>query len=264
MDRKLPFWWNSRDSGRYHRPTKPREHEEEERLFKTSIFETDAFENHTNHYDDDDEADYAENVESEFASRFSATGHDTSSKEILYDLLRTLDVKDAEIKRLAYALSEKERLISDLENLLENSNSQSQKLREIVKSFTDTERVDPSVILEFQDERKRERWEREERRYIEEVCRLQRHIEHLQERIREHARRNLERNESIHDGYTASNGTDIVPHFFLSKNAPKELFDAVFKSLSKQYHPDKKHGDPEKMKEINEVKIKFYTEKGWS
>jgi regulator of replication initiation timing len=55
-----------------------------------------------------------------------------------------------------------------------------------------------------------------------------------------------------------------IPEMFLAKNAPKEVFDAVYKALTKLYHPDKKGGSEEKQKKINLLKEEVYKERGWS
>lgn len=50
---------------------------------------------------------------------------------------------------------------------------------------------------------------------------------------------------------------------FLSKKAPKEIVDIVFKTLSKLYHPDL-GGSDEQMKSINLARDKFYQENKWT
>jgi hypothetical protein len=50
---------------------------------------------------------------------------------------------------------------------------------------------------------------------------------------------------------------------FLSEKAPKDIVEAVFKILSKSYHPDC-GGSDEQMKSINLARDKFYSENKWS
>lgn len=50
---------------------------------------------------------------------------------------------------------------------------------------------------------------------------------------------------------------------FLFKEAPKDVVDSVFKTLSKLYHPDL-GGSDEKMKSINLARDKFYQENKWT
>ena len=51
-------------------------------------------------------------------------------------------------------------------------------------------------------------------------------------------------------------------HLFLSEKAPKEVVDAVWKCLSKLYHPDA-GGSEERMKLINLERDNFYRERNW-
>ena len=55
-----------------------------------------------------------------------------------------------------------------------------------------------------------------------------------------------------------------IPEMYLVRNAPKEVFDAVYKALTKIYHPDKKGGSEEKQKKINLIKEEVYKNRGWS
>jgi hypothetical protein len=57
---------------------------------------------------------------------------------------------------------------------------------------------------------------------------------------------------------------NTIPDMYVLKTAPKEVFDAVYKALTKLYHPDKKGGSEEKQKKINLAKEEIYKERGWS
>jgi hypothetical protein len=57
--------------------------------------------------------------------------------------------------------------------------------------------------------------------------------------------------------------SSIIPGMYLDENAPKEVFDAVYRSLANIYHPDK-GGDEEKQKELNLIKEEVYKKKNWS
>lgn len=48
----------------------------------------------------------------------------------------------------------------------------------------------------------------------------------------------------------------------LSEDAPKEVVDAVWKALSKKYHPDV-GGDTEQMKKVNGARDEIYQMRGW-
>jgi hypothetical protein len=54
-----------------------------------------------------------------------------------------------------------------------------------------------------------------------------------------------------------------IPYFYLDPNAPKLLFDATYRALAKEYHPDKGPKHEEVMKQINVTKDKIYKERGW-
>jgi hypothetical protein len=56
----------------------------------------------------------------------------------------------------------------------------------------------------------------------------------------------------------------VIPHLFISKDAPKELFNAVYRAAIKIYHPDNHDGNEEIMKTINVIKDELYKSKGWS
>lgn len=55
----------------------------------------------------------------------------------------------------------------------------------------------------------------------------------------------------------------VIPYLFVSRDAPREIFDAVFRAAIKIYHPDV-GGNEETMKEVNLIKDKIYVEKGWN
>jgi hypothetical protein len=55
----------------------------------------------------------------------------------------------------------------------------------------------------------------------------------------------------------------LIPLFYLSKDAPKEVFDAVYKALARKYHPDTGNGSQELMKQLNDIKDQVYSAKAW-
>ena len=61
---------------------------------------------------------------------------------------------------------------------------------------------------------------------------------------------------------TKSNKVEDKNSLFLSKDAPQEIVDTVWKTLSKTYHPDC-GGSEEKMKLINLDRDEFYKQNGW-
>jgi hypothetical protein len=64
--------------------------------------------------------------------------------------------------------------------------------------------------------------------------------------------------------YTYSGPTpQLIPLFYLSKDAPKEVFDAVYKTLARKYHPDTGNGSQELMKQLNDIKDQVYSAKAW-
>lgn len=75
------------------------------------------------------------------------------------------------------------------------------------------------------------------------------------------AQRDAERTKATPTG---SGPSQTIPEMYLVRNAPKEVFDAVYKALTKLYHPDKKGGSEEKQKKINLLKEEVYKERGWS
>jgi hypothetical protein len=54
-----------------------------------------------------------------------------------------------------------------------------------------------------------------------------------------------------------------IPYFYLDPSAPKFLFDAVYKALVKEFHPDKGPKYEETMKQINVLRDKIYKTRGW-
>lgn len=54
----------------------------------------------------------------------------------------------------------------------------------------------------------------------------------------------------------------ILDHLFISEDAPKELFDAVYRAAIKMHHPDV-GGNEETMKQINMIKDETYGKHGW-
>jgi hypothetical protein len=249
-DNKLhPNWWHSRDGSSFRAKPPP-------------VFETyeDFYEEEPFHAKKEEEEPKQREAKP-FSSKFSYSGDETPppTKEILYDLLRTLDIKDEEIKRLSFLLSDKERIISDLALAKDNLSEQVARMRDIVRSFSLNERVDPSIILEFKDEQEKESWKKTEKRYLDKIYRFQQQIEHLQERIREHTRRDLERNSSIR----RADAGNIVSSLHISKDAPREVIEAVYKALTRLHHPDK-GGSEEKMKEINAARDQLFKERGWT
>lgn len=55
---------------------------------------------------------------------------------------------------------------------------------------------------------------------------------------------------------------NILDHLFISEDAPKELFDAVYRAAIKLHHPDV-GGNEEMMTQINIIKDKIYEKRGW-
>lgn len=54
----------------------------------------------------------------------------------------------------------------------------------------------------------------------------------------------------------------FLDHLYISENAPKELFDAVYRAAIKLHHPDV-GGNSDIMTQINVIKDKTYEKRGW-
>ena len=54
----------------------------------------------------------------------------------------------------------------------------------------------------------------------------------------------------------------LLPHLFISEDAPRAIFDCVYRAAIKIYHPDA-GGDEEVMKTVNTIKDNLYKTRGW-
>lgn len=101
------------------------------------------------------------------------------------------------------------------------------------------------------------------------IKRLQEDMEALRKRLYESQDKVFHlRNENIElklRGFQRHTYTpDVIPHFYLTLDVPKEIFDVVYRALANKYHPDRNQGgSQEKMKEINGIRDQLYSSKGW-
>jgi hypothetical protein len=266
-----PAWWLSRDSGAF-RPKPPPVYEEDDDLYEEDIFtqqqpdQEDIFKRRQFTQNNQSWEEEEETPKS-FASRFSYSDNvPPPTKEILYDLLRTLDVKDEEIGRLSSALSEQERLVSRLYKVKEDLDVEVHHLKGIVKSLSD-EPIPPPSRHRFDREeqevtgRERDIWKRDEKRYRDKILQYENQINHLQDRIREHVRREQLAKPTSN---TSQTNSSIESTLFVSRDAPQEVVEAAYRSLTKLYHPDKKGGSEDKMKALNIAKEAVFNERGWT
>lgn len=83
------------------------------------------------------------------------------------------------------------------------------------------------------------------------------------ERINEELRQ-IVRNLGYHHEEPKKSDSEIkvLPYLYISENAPKKLFDAVYRAAVKLHHPDT-GGEEEVIKVINSLKDEIYKKKGW-
>jgi hypothetical protein len=118
------------------------------------------------------------------------------------------------------------------------------------------------------DQKDRDRWKADAKTWLERAKEAQDERFLLRHQLVELKLVLLQKNLKAFENYFEQasqqrRSSQIIPLFHLSEDAPKELFDAVYRALAKKNHPDTGNGSQDFMKELNQIKDQVYAAKSW-